>query len=319
MKKLLRPIVFIAIVIALFLSRYGWHLTKSNFSSFTNEDKDISHQIKTHIIRLSQDIGWRGIEQYENLENTAQYITQYLERLGYQVEWQRMIAQGKTVKNIIAQKKGAKYPEKIIVVGAHYDSYFSPGADSNASGVAALLELAKILSKEATNATIHFVAFTSKEAPFFGTEDMGSAHYIKQAKYMGLKISSVIILDSLGYYSNDKNSQRYPPLFGFFLPNKGNFISIVGNLNSLNLLKVVEPIMKKNLSLPVQAIVGFDFINSDHWVFWKGKCETILVTDTGSYRNPHVNSLTDTYQALNVVNIAQVVRGLAATIRTLSY
>ncbi len=294
-------------------------MSKSNFSAFTSDDKATSESLHAHVIRLSRDIGWRGIQQFDNLENAVQYITGYLEQLGYQVQWQRIAVQGRTVKNIIAQKTGVKYPEKIITIGAHYDSYFGPGADANAGGVASLLELARIFADQQANATIHFVAFVNTAPPFFGGEDMGSVRYLKEIRQLGLKLSATIILDSLGYYTNDQNSQKYPPIFGFFLPNQGNFIGIIGNLKSLNLLRVVEPIMKKNLSLPVQAVVGFDFINSDHWVFWKEEFEAILITDTGPYRNPHYNRLSDTFQTLNYVNMAQVVRGLAGVIRTLAY
>ena len=274
--------------------------------------------MKNHVSVLSHQIGWRGLDQYENLQKAADYIANSFAQTGLKVQRQEFLAQGKTVGNVAAEKKGSTYPQKVIIVGAHYDTYFNPGADSNASGVAALLELAEIFSKIETHATIRFVAFANKEPPFFATDEMGSLVYAKHLKEANEDIEAVIILDSIGYYSNISYSQHYPPFLGFFYPDKGNFLCLVGNMRSRALLQSLETVLKKDTSLVIAKVMGFDFINSDHWAFWRENFNTVLMTDTGSYRNPYINSLSDTYPKLNYLNMAQLVRGLAFALKALA-
>ena len=113
-------------------------------------------------------------------------------------------------------------------------------------------------------------------------------------------------------------SQRYPPFFGPFYPNEGSFVALVANVDSYTLLQAIAPIFKEDISLPVRSFVGFDFINSDHLTFWKEKYKTILITDTGSYRNPNFYSLSDLPDTLNYLSIAQVVQGLVSVLKDLS-
>ncbi len=186
-------------VLLLFLSTYGWHVTKASVSVSSREHESIAKSLKKHVYVLSHQIGWRGVEQYENLQKAEKYITESFQKSGLTVETQDFIVGGKLVKNIVAEKKGAANPQKIVVIGAHYDTYFNPGADSNASGVAVLLELADAFSKEeGINATVRFVAFVNKEPPFFASEDMGSAVCVKRLVTAGEAPAAVVILDSLG-------------------------------------------------------------------------------------------------------------------------
>ncbi len=306
----LKRVVILLVCFLVYASTFGWRNVKVIFSSQSKEHETIAKNLRKHVYALSHQIGWRGMEQYEDLQKAAQYIKDSLTQLGYVVETQDFIVRGKTVSNIIVQKISAKSPEKIMIVGANYDSYFNPGADNNASGVAALLELADLLSKEEFPVTVRLVALVNKEPPFFATADMGSAVYAKHLKTLKENIQGVILLDSIGYYSDKGRSQRYPWFLGFLYPGKANFITLVGNAGSQGFLKTLDGALKKELSFPVQSVLGFDFINSDNISFWREGYKAVLVTDTGGYRNPDRYSLADTYKKLNYLNMAQIVKGL---------
>lgn len=317
-KKIFKLALLAVILAGIVRTTYGVYSTKANASVYSAENVGVSKDIEKHVMALFQNGKWRNMDHFDSLQAAAQYISDYLGRLGYEVELQYFSCQNKVVSNIIAEKKGLKSPKEVIIVGAHYDSYFTPGADRNASGVAALLELANAFSKAETGKTIRFVFFTNTEPPFFKTQDMGSIVFVKQLKESQDSVDSVFILDSVGYYSTKPSSQRYLPLFGLLYPNEGNFIALVANSGSFRLLRAVSPIFKKDISLPVCSFIGSDFVNSDHTIFWKEKFKTILITDTGSYRNPNFYSLSDIPETLNYRNIAQVVQGLAAVLKDLS-
>lgn len=253
------------------------------------------------------------------MKEACDYISEQFASYGYKVEFQSYKINGVTVKNIIVTKKGAKYPDRFIIVGAHYDNYFNPGADDNASGIAGLLEVARLVSNYDSNNSIRFIAFVNEEPPFFKTEYMGSRIYAKAARLRNEDIKGVVILEMIGYYSNKPFSQRYPPIFGLFYPNKGNFIGVLGNFNSWQLAKEVVSGLKERAQLPVESVVTFDFIGgidfSDNGSFWKEGFPSIMVTDTASYRNKYYHSQSDTYDTLNYKAMAEVVRGIVFALK----
>lgn len=308
-KKILR-IILVCILVALgYYSTFGWQINRSSISVRTKENDDMAVHLKGHVHFLSYEIGERSLREYNNLEKAARYIADRFAQSGLEVERQEFEVEGHKVCNIIARKTGTKSPNMVVVIGAHYDSYYTPGADNNASGIAAVLELAAAISKKETANSFHFVAFVNGEPPYFQTPQTGSLVYIKNIQEKKENIKAAIILDSIGYYSN-RLPQRYPVGLGFFCPDKANFIAVVGNIASLKLMQSAEEIFKKSISLPSQAVAGFDFVRSDHWIFWKERYPAILITDTGAYRNPDFYSLADTYQMLNYRHMAQVVKAV---------
>ena len=315
MKRILRLIIFALIAfVILKVSTFGWHFSNSPLISLT-KNSQLTQILKSHVYKLAHEIGDRSIFRYEKLDEAARYITQTFNSFGYNVEFQEYNVSNTTAKNIIATKIGVKTPEEIIIVGAHYDTCFNPGADDNASAVAGLLELARFISDKRTNRSIKFIAFVNEEPPFFKTEDMGSRVYARAAKKRKDDIKAVLILKSIGYYSDSLYSQRYPPFFGLFYPNRGNFIAIVGNLRSRWLVKKVVSNFKKETQFPIESIATFGFIPgvdfSDHWSFWKEGYPAVMITDTAFYRNPNYHSSSDTYETLNYENMAEVVKGLS--------
>jgi len=319
----LRLVIIALIVFIVFkTSTFGWHIFSKSFLKPTKENSEFAKTLESHVRKLADEIGDRSVFKYEKLDEAARYITQTLRSFGYNVEFQSYNVWDKTVRNIIASKEGVQKPEEIIIVGAHYDTCFNPGADDNASSVAGLLELAKFFYHRQTNCSIKFVAFVNEEPPFFKTADMGSVFFVREAKAKGENIKATLILEMIGYYKDNPNSQRYPPFFGFFYPNKGNFIAVVGNPHSRRLLRQVTSTFRNHSRFPLESVLSFGFIPgadfSDHWSFWKEKYPALMITDTAFYRNPHYHISSDTYEKLNYESMAEVVKGLMEVLTELT-
>ena len=296
-------------------------ITIPQFRSKAFRQNSDSSLLRSHVVVLSHTIGDRNAFVYQNLQQAAEYIRFAFEELGYEIRLQNFDVYGKTVCNIIAQESN-KDPENILIIGAHYDSCFNPGADDNASGIAGLLLLARRLKNQAYTGTIRFVAFVNEEPPFFKTELMGSRVYARQAKSQSEHIKGVIILESIGFYTDRPFSQRYPPLFGLFYPNKGNFIGVVGNFASQRLVQTVARGLKHNSSLPIETITTFSSVPgvdfSDHWSFWKEGYQAVMFTDTAFYRNPYYHTNEDTPEKLDYNSLSELVNGLTDTVVALA-
>lgn len=300
-------------------STCGWNILRPTTMQVAS-DPLLTERLKGHVYRLSHEIGDRdAFEHYQQLEEAASYIMQQLEASGYTVESQGYHLEGRVVRNLIAAKRGEALDE--VVVGAHYDSCFNPGADDNASGVAALLELARLLKEEPLARTVKFIAFTSEEPPIFKTELMGSRIYATAARARGEPIRAMLSLEMVGYYSDESGSQRYPPLFGLFYPNRANFIAVVSNFRSAPLCRQVVQAFRRASSFPLESINTFTWIPgvdwSDHWSFWQEGYPAVMITDTAYLRNPHYHAPTDTWETLDYERMAAVVMGLAGVLREL--
>ena len=312
-----RRLLAVAIVLS---TMFGWRIFTSRGDAGPKDAK-LPDRLVRHVLKISAEIGDRDIYYYEGLKKCAEYIKQELDSFGYPLEIQQYEIEGKQVENIIAVKRGSKFPEAVVIVGAHYDSCFNPGADDNASGVAGLLELARSLKDKDTEMTVKFIAFTCEEPPFFKTENMGSRRYARKAKASGEDIRAVIALDAIGYYSNKLFSQRYLPLMGFFFPAKGNFIAVLGDWRSRALALRIKDSFKRSTSFPVE-LLALDHVPcadfSDHWSFWKEGYPGVMLTDTAFLRHENYHKATDTWEKLDYAGMACVVEGLNAAIVELS-
>ena len=213
-------------------------------------------------------------------------------------------------------------PEAKVVVGAHYDTVpGSPGADDNASAVAALIELAGMLGREGL--PIRFVAFANEELPYFMGPDMGSWVSAKRSRDRGEKLSAMLSLEMLGYYSDERGSQRYPPPLGLFYPDRANFIAFVGDLGAFALVRKSVAAFRKHSTFPSEWLAGPSFIpgitHSDHWSFRNLGFPAIMVTDTAYNRNPHYHQASDTPDTLDYERMASVTIGLAAMLQELAH
>jgi len=281
----------------------------------SGEEAELRERLQGHVAVLAGAIGERNLWRYEALQAAADYIEQSLRTMGYRVSSQDYVVEGKTVRNIEAERTGAVLPGEIVLLGAHYDSVAgSPGANDNASGVAALLELARRLSEDLPARSVRFVAFANEEPPFFYTGAMGSRVYARRAAARGEKIVAMLSLETIGYYSKAPGSQRYPFPFGFFYPDQGNFIAFVGNLASRELVRRCVRSFRSHTAFPAEGLAAPGWMGgvhwSDHWSFWREGYPALMVTDTALYRYAHYHARTDTPDQIDYERLARVVAGL---------
>lgn len=203
-----------------------------------------------------------------------------------------------------------------IIIGAHYDSHDGlPGADDNASGVAGLLELARMLEGHQLNRRVDLVAYALEEMPSFRTADMGSAHHAVQLRMDEVEVELMISLEMIGYFDDTPGSQSYPASFlSHLYPDKGNYIAVVGNLAQINAVRRVKKAMMTYADIPVASInapaiiPGIDF--SDHLNFWYEGYPAVMITDTADNRNKAYHTPQDTPEKLDYVRMGDVVNGV---------
>ena len=272
--------------------------------------------LKSHVIFLSEKIGERNYLDTEKLDKAADYIEEKFHSYKCDVKRQSFKAENKTYYNIEAEVKGTSDKDKIIVIGAHYDTVIgTPGADDNASGVAGILELARLVSEKPLPYTIRLVAFALEEPPFFRTKNMGSYVYAESLKKEGLKIEGMVSLEMIGYFCDKDGCQYYPlPFFRWFYPKKGNFLSFVGDIGSRKFTLKMKKAFQKSSSLPVESLNTISLVPgvdlSDHLSFWRFGYPAFMITDTAFYRNPHYHAHSDTAEKLDYKKMAEFVEGL---------
>ena len=243
--------------------------------------------------------------------------------MGYQVAAQSYRAHGVLSENLEATCEGQSEPSEIILVGAHYDSVpGSPGANDNASGVAALLEISRGFAQRAPARSVRFVAFVNEEAPFFHGGQMGSMVYAKAARARGDAIRLMVSLEMLGCFTDEPGSQRYPPLLRLFYPDRGNFLAFVSNLSSRRSLRQFVDAFRAHSDFPAESLAAFEFIPgvawSDHVSFWRQGYRALMVTDTAFYRYAYYHTARDTPEKLNYAAMGRVVDGLEQTLAALA-
>ncbi len=279
--------------------------------------ENIKQNLIETVKHLAHDIGERSYHNVVKLNSAADYIEGKFRSYGCEVKRQPFEYLGNTYYNVSCEIKGAKNPKDgILVIGAHYDTVTeTSGADDNASGVAGLLELARIAVTKPFQRTVRFVAFSLEEPPTFMTKHMGSYVYAKSLKQENIKVYGMISLEMLGYYSDRKGSQYYPfPIFKWFYPDKGNFITFVGNISSRSFTQRVKKSFREASSLPVESLNGISLIPgvnfSDHWGFWEFGFPAFMITDTAFYRNPNYHAPGDTAETLDYDRMTELITGL---------
>jgi hypothetical protein len=309
----------------------------------------LAGRLNDHVRTLADEIGERNVFHPHELERAADYVESQLELAGYTVDRfsfdTPILAEDKKeadafyarkgaapseveideeikVYNLVAERPG-KSPD-YVVIGAHYDSVLiSPGADDNASGVAALIELARVFSDVQLDKSIRFVAFTNEEPLMWRTEYMGSFRYAQQMSNLGEEVHAMLSIDGMGYYSDEEGSQHYPPPVSLFYPSKANFVAFVSNVENRSLVRRAVksfrdsevPLASVGAAMP-PGIAGTDL--SDHSSFWQFGYPGALVTDTNYLRTVHYHFATDSPEKLNYEALAVAVDGLAVVIADLA-
>lgn len=286
--------------------------------------KEVLRQtLARHVHVLARDIGPRHAGQLENLDRAADYIANSFSAAGFVVNRSRYAARGKQFENIEVEIAGVSSRREIVVVGAHYDSVaYSPGANDNGTGVAALLELARMNRTRRFDRTLRFVAFTNEEYPLGGTADMGSEVYATQARSRGEKIVAMMALETIGYYTNVPGSQRYPWPLAWFYPKTGNFVAFVGNVYFRSLVTESIHAFRRHAVLPSEGgalpELFSDITRSDHNSFWRQGYPAFMITDTAPFRYPHYHSPHDTPDKIDFVRLTHLVLGLRHVIDQLA-
>ncbi len=286
-------------------------------------DSVSARQLEVHVTQLAAEIGERNVFRPQALAAAARYIEEEWRRQGYEVTPLAYTTRGVESVNLEVTRTGRRFPEQILLVGAHYDSVSgSPGANDNATGVAALLELSRLFVKASLERSLRFVAFVNEEPPFFNWGSMGSMVYAKAARKRGDDIRLAISLETLGYYSDEPGSQRYPPFFRFFYPDRGNFIAFVSNFRSRSMLKRAIGAFRASSDFPLESVASFEFVPgigwSDHLSFWRQGYLALMITDTAPYRYPHYHRPSDTPDKVDYPSLARMTDGLKGMLTRLA-
>jgi Zn-dependent M28 family amino/carboxypeptidase len=281
-------------------------------------------QLRDDVEMLAADIGERNVAgKPKKLEEAAQFIESSLRTAGYQPQSQWYKIGSTKCRNVEAEIRGTRRPEEIVIVGSHYDSApESPGADDNASGVAAMLALARHFSGTRPRSTLRFVGFANEEPPYFGGDEMGSLVYAKKCRQHEDRVVAMLSIESVGFYSISPGSQHYPAGLGLMYPSAGDFVAFVGNVFSRSLVhKAVRAFRSAGALTSVgaavpNAIPGVGW--SDHWSFWQQGFPGIEITDTALYRNPYYHTSRDTPDRLEYDRLARFTWGMWAVIEQLT-
>lgn len=288
---------------------------KQEPSRFQVDPKVLEHHVRT----LSVDFHPRNYGQKANLQRTADYISRHLTAAGAQVSVQTVHSWAGDYQNIIGTfgaGRGSRY-----IIGAHYDSCDStPGADDNASGVAGMLELARLIGRYGTEREIRLVAWVLEEPPFFSGPDMGSNQHAESLREQKLEVDAAISIEMIGYYSDEWGSQSYavPWLMELLYSPRGNFVALVGRNEDRDLLARLKRGMQGRTPLPVYSlaapinVAGIDL--SDHASYWRQGYPAVMLTDTAFMRNTEYHA-NDTWDRLDYRRMSQVVVALYEAVR----
>jgi len=292
-------------------------------SSHTHLAEINEENLKQHIYMLAGEIGERNIKRPEGLINAAHYISRQWQAMGYPIHTQGYYAHDIPCANLEITQRGIGNPDRVIVVAAHYDTIGGcPGANDNGSGLAVMIEMARVVRALRLTSTVRFVALVNEEPPFFGTEHMGSWIYAHHASKRGDDIQLAVILDTLGYYNHQPGSQLYPPLFGMAYPDKGDFVAFVSNLRSSRKASRFASAFGQTKHLPYQKVIAPQIIPGMNWnaqtPFSLHGYRAVMVTDTGPYRYPFYHSAKDTPEKLDYSHLALITQGLVDAVATLA-
>lgn len=282
----------------------------------------LEQRLQLHVEKLASEIGERNVWRPKALYAAADYIRASWSQLGYEVHAQGYDAGGVWSENLEIEIGGSTRANEIVLAGAHYDTVKgSPGADDNASGVAALIEIARLFSDIKPERTLRLVAFVNEEPPFFYFGEMGSKIYAHAARERNDDIRLMLSLEMLGCYSEEPGSQSYPPFMRWFYPDRGNFIGFVSNLKSRHALKQFAAAFAASSDFPFETLASPAIVPgvswSDQLSFWRQGYQAVMVTDTAFYRYPHYHRASDAPWELNYAEMARVVEGMAGALTVL--
>jgi len=287
--------------------------------ALTALEAEVRDNLHRHVRHLAGEIGERNVWRPDALERAADYVKASFDP-AYAIG-EHHFESGRRLRNIEAVRAGSK---EIVVIGAHYDSVREcPGANDNGSGVAALLEIARLLAPGRPARTLRFVAFPNEEAPFFDTDAMGSLQYARRCRERNEDVVAMISLETMGYYRDEPGTQTYPMGLGMLgYPAEGNFIAFVSNDKSRALLHRAIETFRTTTAFPSEGLAAPPIVPgigwSDHYAFWQEGYPALMVTDTAPFRYPEYHTPQDTPDRIDDERFARVTVGIARVVAGLS-
>lgn len=340
-RLLLAAAVFV--LLAVYAARPAWlmvspqrrrALLEERAPSFPVQDpktlSPLAARLRGHVAALAAGIGERSAYMPQAGEKAEAYIEGRLREAGYAPEAAAYQPGRRTdflrrqpYRNVEARLRTARDDGRgVWVVGAHYDTApGTPGADDNASGVAVLLETARLLRESSPAREVRFAVFDAEEPPHFGTRDMGSLRYVDELVNRGVRVRGFVNLEMVGYFNPRPGSQLFPPLLQLFYPDRGDFVGLAGNLRSRGLSREFAAAWRAAAGPELMpALLPFIFSTlaiSDQLNFWYAGCPALMLTDTAFFRNPDYHQGTDTAEKLDYERMARIAQALAAVLRRL--
>ena len=319
LRKLLRILAGLALALIVLWTVLFMTLRQPNFghTAVQAEGKAEPEILRRHVVHLTENIVPRDADHPKNLSLAADYIRAAFEAGSGRVEEQTFDVDGEPYRNVSVFFGPETGPR--LVVGAHYDAFGmfgpNPGADDNASGTAGLLELARLLSRNAPSLPVELVAYANEEPPNYASDGMGSAVHAKSLAEAGIDVRAMICLEMIGYFTDE---QPWPNvLYSMLYPNTGDFIGVVGRFDDRKLVRRWKRAMRRP-ELPVYSFTGPSFVPgldaSDHRNYWHLGYPALMVTDTAFMRNPNYHTAGDTADSLSYGPMAHVVDSVLAGI-----
>ena len=282
----------------------------------------LAQALRRDVDGLCVGIGERSPQAPANLARAAGFLARAFAAAGLAVERQRYDAPGGPFENVVGVRPGRRKDGGVVVIGAHYDSLpGTVGADDNASGVAAMLAIARALGRTEPARELRFVAFGTEET-HFQTDGMGAVAYARRCRAGDDAIAAMLSLETLGTYLDEPGSQRFPlAALGWLFPDRGDFVAFVADPRSRPLLGQAVGAFRQAAAFPSEGVAlpaGVPGVGwSDHWAFWQQGYPALMVTDTAPFRNPRYHTPEDRPERLDYDRLARVTAGLIATTEAL--
>jgi len=329
-------------------------LPGESFSGVPTQDlQQLEDALEAHVQALAGEIGERSIYKPEGMRAAEKYITEQFASFGLDPQIQHYTVEAELIqqaterlrrlygtwsnkhlpaypnelgdaalKNIWVEIPGPLKPERLLVVGAHFDTVGnSPGANDNGSGIAGLLEIARALSRTPPQVTVILVALSAEELPIGGVEgESGSSVFLDDLLERNRTAFGMVSLETMGYYSDEEGSQKYPAPLDRYYPSKGNFIAFVSDASSREFVRDFGGLFRQHAEIASQgatlpASLVPDVLRSDHETYILRGIPGVMVTDTADFRDPDYHKSTDTVAKVNIEKLARVVQGLIGAIK----
>jgi len=283
--------------------------------------EQLADELRRDVSLLAIDVGPRGTHSPLAYRLAEDHLGAALAGAGFEVRRHGWEANGVRCVNLETVLPGSVHPERIVVLGAHYDSVVGcPAANDNASGVAGVLAIARRLQGRPRACTVRFVLFGNEEPPFFNLGEMGSQLYARACRDAGDDIRGMACLETIGYYSGQRGSQRWPGnLLSLGLPDVGDFICMVGPVSARSFIERCAEAFERRAAFPLLAAAVPETLAeqvswSDHRGFNEVDYPAFMVTDTAPLRYPHYHLPSDTPEKLDYGSMARVVAAMQSVV-----